>query len=104
MIVSEEQVRNALKIHYQLQAENKNASRKPKTKNELPNLPLRAGEMNFLKVSLADASDIRKERVAALKDNIAQGKYQPTALHIASKMVNRSLVDNTLVQVNFNDE
>ncbi|MGE5607250.1 MAG: flagellar biosynthesis anti-sigma factor FlgM [Bacteroidota bacterium] len=103
MIVSEEQVRNVLKIHYQLQAENKNASRKPKAETVLPDLSSRNQEIKFVKVSLADSSDIRKERVAALKDNIAKGKYQPTAIHIASKMVNRSLVDNTLVKVNFHD-
>ncbi len=101
MIVSEEQVRNVLKIHYQLQAENKNASQQPKTRTELPNLSSSTQEIKFVKVSLSDSSDIRKERVAALKDNIAQGKYQPTAIHIASKMINRSLVDNTLVQVDF---
>lgn len=103
MIVSEEQVRNVLKIHYQLQAENKNASREPKDKTEFPNLSSCSREINFIKGSLADTSDIRKDRVAALKDNIAQGRYQPTAIHIASKMVNRSLVDNTLVKVNFNE-
>mgnify|MGYP000899672162 FL=1 len=101
MIVSEEQVRNVLKIHYQLRAENKIASQQPKTKTELPNPSSRNREVKFVKVSLSDSSDIRKERVAALKDYIAQGKYQPTAIHIASKMVNRSLVDNTLVQVDF---
>lgn len=103
MIVSEEQVRNVLKIHYQLQAENKNASRKPDAKTDLPKPSPRAQDLKFVKVSLSDNSDIRKERVAALKDNIVQGKYQPTAIHIASKMVNRSLVDSTLVKVNFRD-
>lgn len=103
MIVSEEQVRNVLKIHYQLQAENKNASRRPEAETKLPNPSPCDQDIKFVKVSLSDHSDIRMERVASLKDNIVQGKYQPTAIHIASKMVNRSLVDNTLVQVNFHD-
>lgn len=103
MIVSEEEARNVLKIHCQLQAENKNASRKPEAKTELPNLAAITREINFIKGSLADTPNIRKERVATLKDNIAQGRYQPTAIHIASKMINRSLVDNTLVKVNFNE-
>lgn len=103
MIVSEEEARNVLKIRYQLQAENKNVSCKPEVETELPNLSSCTREINFIKISLADTPNIRKDRVAALKDNIAQGRYQPTAIHIASKMVNRSLVDNTLVKVNFNE-
>lgn len=103
MIVSEEQVRNVLKMHHQLQAENRPAAKMPETNTELSNLSTHTQEISSIMLSLSKTSDVRKERVAALKSNIIQGKYQPTAVHIASKMVNRSLVDNTLVQVNFYD-
>lgn len=99
MIVSEEQVRNVLKIHRELKAENKRAAKTP-IKGNLPMLSSRAQEMKIVKVTLSDTPEIRTERVAALKNNIAQGNYQPTSNHIASKMVNRSLVDSALVQVN----
>lgn len=103
MIVSEEQVRNVLKIHHQLQAENRNASRMPEANTKPSNLSSHTQDISSIKLSLSKTADVRKERVAALKSNIMQGKYRPTAIHIASKMVNRSLVDNTLVQVNFYD-
>ncbi len=99
MIVSEEQVRNVLKIQHDLKSENRRASKAP-AKDKLPKLSSHAQEMNIIKVSLSDAPEIRMERVAELKDNIAQGNYQPTGTRIASKMVNRSLVDSALVQAN----
>lgn len=100
MIVSEEQVRNVLIMHRELKAENKRASIAP-TKGELPKLSSHAQEVTIVKVSLSNAPDIREERVAAIKDDIAQGSYQPTSNRIASKMVNRSLVDSALGWVNF---
>ena len=96
MIVSEEQVRNVLKMHHQLLTENKQASRMPEANTKLSDLSFHTQEIKSIKSSLSNTSDVRKDRVAALKNNITQGKYQPTAIHIASKMVNRSLVDNTL--------
>jgi len=99
MIVSEEQVRNVLIMQRELKAENKRASVAP-VKGELSKLPSRTQEINIVKASLSDAPEIRTERVAAIKDHIAQGNYQPTGTRIASKMVNRSLVDSALVQIN----
>ncbi len=101
MIVSEEQVQNVLLMQHQLKAENRQASKTPETKAELPRLSAHTSEVNLVKTSLLNAPEVRKEKVATLKDHIAQGKYQPNPTHIASKMVNRSLVDNALVRVNF---
>lgn len=102
MIVSEDQVRNVLKLQQLLQAGIKQAPQIGETEPKFANLS--PDTKRIINVSLSDTSDIiRKERVAAIKTSIAQGKYQPTAIHIASKMVNRSLVDNTLVQFNFNN-
>lgn len=96
MIVSEEQVRNVLKMQRQLIIENKQASRKPKDQTELSNLSTLVPEINLVKMSLSNTPEVRNEKVAKLKENITQGKYQPTGSRIASKMVNRSLVDSAL--------
>jgi flagellar biosynthesis anti-sigma factor FlgM len=101
MIVSEEQVRNVLKMQRQLKVENIQASKTPRNKTELPKLSSHTPEVNLVKMSLFNAPEIRNEKVAKLKEHIAQGKYHPTGTHIASKMVNRSLVDSTLALVNF---
>ncbi|NLW48677.1 MAG: flagellar biosynthesis anti-sigma factor FlgM [Firmicutes bacterium] len=101
MIVSEEQVRNVLKMQGQLKIENVRASKIPRNKAELPKLSPHAPEVKLVKMSLFNAPEIRNEKVAKLKENINQGTYQPTGAHIASKMVNRSLVDSTLASVNF---
>lgn len=98
MIVSEEQVQNVLKIQRELKAENIQASKTPLNKTELSKI---ASQLKLVKGSLSGAPEVRRERVSAIKDTITQGKYQPASSHIASKMVNRSLVDSTLVRVNF---
>ncbi len=101
MIVSEDQVRNVLKIHSESKTEIKHAAKAPKAKGDLSRLSSHAQAIKLVKLSLSESPEVRKERVTALKDHIAQGKYQPAPTHIASKMVNRSLVDSALVQVNF---
>lgn len=101
MIVSEEQVRNVLKMRRELKTENKRATKTPDSKGELSKLSSHTRVIKLVKSSLSEATEVRKKRVAALKEHIAKGKYQPTGTHIASKMVNRSLVDSTMVQVNF---
>jgi flagellar biosynthesis anti-sigma factor FlgM len=101
MIVSDEQVRNVLMMQRQLKIENKQASRTPKDQAELPNFSSPVPEINLVKRSLSNTPEVRNEKVAKLKEHITQGKYQPTCSHIASKMVNRSLVDSTLTMVNF---
>lgn len=101
MIVSEEQVRNVLLLQRQMKIENKHASKTPATKAALPKLSSHVQEVNLVKASLSNSPEVRNERIAKLKEHINQGKYQPACAHIASKMVNRILVDNALIRVDF---
>lgn len=100
MIVSEEQVQNVLKMQRDLKVENRHAAKTCNNRTKLPIISS-AQDLNLASASLAKAPEVREEKVAIIKDYIKQGKYQPAATHIASKMVNRSLVDNTLIKTNF---
>lgn len=100
MIVSEEQVRNVLKMQRDLKAENQLAAKTCNNKARLSTLSS-AQDLKLINVSLAEAPEVREEKVALIKDYIKQGKYQPASTHIASKMVNRSLVDSAMVKIDF---
>ncbi len=101
MIISEEQIGNILKIQTGLNIKKGYSQTKSNTKSIEPSS--RSAELKLVKSVLLESPEIRQERIALIKENIAQGDYRLTARTIASKMITRSLADSTLNDHNLKD-
>lgn len=92
MIISTSQVQTVLKLQraYKNNCKVETVSTPKADSLQLSN---RAQEMKMAKEMVLKSPDLRADKVNELKKQIQAGKYQVSSEEIASKMVDRSLVD-----------
>ncbi len=94
MMISGRQIDQVLHVYIQQESQGK---QRPGGTDAQPvdslTLSQRGQEVQKAKQALANAPEVRPEKVAALRRMVAQGTYHPPGRQVAEKMLGRSLVD-----------
>ena len=92
-------INSSQNVQQMLKAYNKNVSKVKETekttfKSDKIEISESAKDFQVAMKALSDAPEVRGEKVAALKKQIAEGKYQPSAKDIAKKMLSDMKTNN----------
>lgn len=93
MIISTQQVQSILKLQSSFVNKNRNLESIAVSKMDTLELSGRAQEMKLAKEMVLKSPEVRADKILELKKLIQEGNYQVSGNEIASKMINRSLVD-----------
>jgi flagellar biosynthesis anti-sigma factor FlgM len=93
MIVSSQQVQNAIKVQRHSQPKRKVSRIDSGLKPDKLELSNHAQELRRTTDLVLKSPDVRADKIDKLKKQIQAGGYHRTGAEIASKMVDRSLVD-----------
>ena len=77
------------KIQQIYQNKNEKPEKKDDSRKDRMNISARAQEIVGLKEELGEVSEVRQEKVEALKNSIKNGKYDVDSKKIARKILNR---------------
>jgi negative regulator of flagellin synthesis FlgM len=92
-------INNSQNIQQVMKAYNKNVSKVKKTEkatfqSDKIEISESAKDFQVAMKALSDVPEVREEKVEALKKEIADGKYQPSAKDIAKKMLSDMKTNN----------
>ncbi len=96
MLISLKQVQDALRVHLQkTQVRRVDEVRKtrPSLGSDQVSLSRESKELQAVRQAVAQAPEVREEKVAELREAIKSGRYDVTGEEIAEQMLARSLVD-----------
>lgn len=99
MLISLKQVQEALRIHLQktqVRRADKAEKANPGLGVDRMSLSAESKELQALRQAVAQAPEVREDRVAELRQAIRTGNYSATGTEIAESMLARSLADKLL--------
>ncbi|MGE5553705.1 MAG: flagellar biosynthesis anti-sigma factor FlgM [Betaproteobacteria bacterium] len=96
MLISLQQVQDALRVHLQktqVRRVDEVKKTRPSLGSDQVSLSPESKELQAIREQVAQAPEVREAKVAELKEAIKSGRYQVTGEEIAEQMLARSLVD-----------